>query len=188
MKKLLNPFVTALIGLFVGGLLVIVYFKSKKQTSVSHENLEIGEQEFGFVAPTHADSARKMIKNLYIFMNQNPGKVNTLFNRSYVIEYKDFIKSIPTNLNSNDTLRIRIYPAMREYKSKPILSFILMVQKNSSMLWDRTLLTHQDAIQDQLGPCPINCPGGGDGSLANELFTESEWKKLMGINYYVPYP
>ncbi len=140
--------------------------------------------------PTTPEDAKNMIRELYdVLLNTtNPVDIPSLFSRSYSLGFKDLQALMSLPHSPTDILKIRIYPALRDYEGKDILSFILMVEKNGKMVWDSSKPdTPQLEIQDYWTPCPNECPGGGGGlNEGNELLKEEEWERVMGRLYVKP--
>lgn len=194
MKKLFgNPLITAFIGLFVGGMLVFVYFsKFQKIDASSSGNAILGSttsstSTTSILSATTPNEAKNMINSLYKFILSNPKDVGSLFQKSYALKIDDIRPILLVKRDSGDTLDVkaRIYPALRKLNGKNILSFILMVEKNGVMQWDSLNATSpQPLIQDQWAPCPTECPGGGGGiDKGKDLFTEANWVKVMNGTY-----
>ncbi|MET3126973.1 hypothetical protein ABID42_002075 [Arcicella rosea] len=198
MKKLFeNPLITAFIGLFVGGLLTYGY--QKYLFSKNKEEFQGNSQflpYYPYKSPdqdTPIQESMDMITALYDYMQKKPDSTAFLFRRSYALDLYDFNKilkkySLIDTVNKPNyrkgSLLVRIYPGLRMYQGKNILSMIVTIEKDRKLLIDKTVPYNspQLEVQDQLGPCPINCPGGG-----GDLFTEAEWRNLTG-RYYIPYP
>ncbi|MBB6004348.1 hypothetical protein [Arcicella rosea] len=192
MKKLFgNPLITAFIGLFVGGLLVFVYFDKVKVDTDSSTTTDLGTPDVitsnGEKSATKPDSAKAMIDSLYKFMvkAKTPNEIRELFHKSYALSVRDvqeIINEIQKNPSPID--KIRLYPALRTVENKKILSFILMVEKNGSMRWDPSKPQDREKlIQDQWGPCPNECPPGNGTDDGNDLFTKLEWIEVMNGTY-----
>lgn len=183
MKKSLNPLVTALIGLFVGGLLVFVYFNSKQPSAFeepekSKESFVFSQKDSKKARPIKIEDARKMIDALYKYMVSKPDSTPFLFKRSFALSLDDLQSAINIIANPTDSVKVRIYPGLRieEVTKKPILSFILVAEKNGILVWG----TNPNSLQDYWGPCPKDCP------IGNDLFNEGEWQRTMGRHYEKP--
>ncbi len=173
-----------LLGIFVGSLNLIFNFKPTSIEGQKEEKL-VATAKVPLVMDTSPNDAKEMISNLYAFMKKNPEKTPALFNRSYALDFRyfnqiiekhDLINFVNDPANKSEALKIRIYPALRKQGGNDILTFVMMIEKNGTMLWDsNNPNSPQLEIQDQMGLCPDVCP------LENDLFTESEWKKKTSL-------
>jgi hypothetical protein len=160
-----NSMLSLLFGVLIGG--ILVYFLKPTDGGGNFTPIKVS-------APTPALEAKNMILNLYetLAKAKDNDEITALFRRSYGINAND-VRSILDANTGVDT--IRIYPALKEYEGKNMLTFILMLQdgKTNEMLWDYNISNpeKQDLIQDQWGPCPKNCP-------TKELISEVEWGKI----------
>lgn len=118
--------------------------------------------------------AKSMIKDLYSTLKEPDTKVLPLFRRSFALNYEDLKKLLSSVENPDDKeTKLRIYPSLSTDETGSHISLILMLEDHGKMIWNSNEPdTAQNAIQDQMMPCPIHCPG------IDDLFTEKEWKSM----------
>ncbi|MDR6559959.1 MULTISPECIES: hypothetical protein [unclassified Arcicella] len=202
MKKLFNPLVTAIIGMFVGAMVVSAYPKTVLGEDIieNNPNFKVSEYKSDTVInfekikkdpipePTEYKVARNMITDLYNRMNSDACSTPTLFRRSYSLNFEDFNEiekkyKLNNYVNSRNykpgSLKFRIFPGLTADQNA--LTLILMIEKDGVLLRDKTPgVGRQIEIQDQMGLCPDVCP------LQDDLFTEQEWQNITS-KYYIPY-
>jgi hypothetical protein len=118
--------------------------------------------------------AKTMIKELYSTLKEPDTKALELFRRSFALNYEDLKKLLSSVENPDDKeTKLRIYPALTKDETGSYLTLVLMLEDHGKMIWNSDEPdTAQNAIQDQMMPCPVNCPGIAD------LFTEKEWESM----------
>lgn len=206
MKKLLNPLITGIIGMFVGGMVVSAYPKTILGEDIVENNPNFKVSEYKsdttkinkikkkdpIPEDTEYQVARNMITDLYRNMNSDACSTPKLFRRSYSLNFEDFIKLdkkyklskyVDSSIYKPGSVKFRIFPGLTVDKNnKDVLTLILMVEKDGVLLWNKAagLGVKQVEIQDQMGLCPDVCP------LQNDLLSEQEWQNITS-NYYIPY-